>query len=152
MMALSWVLSHMREKHKRKFAHLKHSMHCSTLPCHALDQHTNRHTTRECMRIDDNVRADATLTEWHINLWPQNRKDSLLAVPTGELIPDDWIPWESQSDAKRFVCLLRSFPTRCSRQIKTPKQAEGDANKQCSGSECVGDNEGEDNESDIVDG
>jgi hypothetical protein len=71
------------------------------------------------MRIDNDVWADATLTEWHIDLGPQNRKDPLLAVPTGELIPDDWVSRESQSDAECFIRILRSFPTRRPGQIKT---------------------------------
>lgn len=59
---------------------LKLSLQYACLGRHRLDKHTNRHSRRERMRIDDNVRLYSTLRERHIHLRPKNRHHALLTM------------------------------------------------------------------------
>jgi len=60
---------------------LREAMHRTSLPCHTLHQHPDRHPTRERVRVNDHVRLHPTLGKRHINSRPFLRTNTLLAVP-----------------------------------------------------------------------
>jgi len=62
------------------------AVHSTSFAGHALDEHPDRHSAREGVRINDNIRLDSTLAEWHINRRPFLRADTFLPVSGGEFV------------------------------------------------------------------
>lgn len=62
------------------------AVHRTSFAGHALNKHADRHSARESMRINDNVRLDSTLAERHVHGGPLLRADTFLPVPGGEFV------------------------------------------------------------------
>lgn len=65
---------------------LSHSMHRSRLTRQTLDKHTNRHSTRERVRVDDDIGLHPALGEGHVDSRPLLGANTLLTVSRGELV------------------------------------------------------------------
>ena len=82
---------------------LRETVHCPGLPCHALHQHSDRHSTRERVRVDNHVRLHSAFRKWHIHRRPLLRTDTLLTVSRRELVAYN----RRTSDTKRDVDFLQ---------------------------------------------
>lgn len=51
------------------------------------------------MRIKQNVRHHATLSERHVLGWPQSAQNALLTMSAGKLISNGWVPGDADCDA-----------------------------------------------------
>ena len=60
---------------------LREAVHRASFSRHTLHQHSNRHPTRERVRVNDHVRLHPALGERHIHSRPFLRTNALLAVP-----------------------------------------------------------------------
>jgi len=56
------------------------SVHCSCFRCDRFDEHTDRHSRRESVRVDDDVGLHAGFTERHVDGRVLLRTDTLLSV------------------------------------------------------------------------
>lgn len=54
------------------------------------------------MRVEEDVGHHSALRKRHILSWPQPAQDAFLSMPAGKLVPNGWIPGDSQSDANTF--------------------------------------------------
>ena len=63
-------------------------VHSTSFAGHALDEHSNRHSAREGVRVNNDIRLDSTFAERHIDGRPFLRADTLLSVSGGEFVTD----------------------------------------------------------------
>lgn len=73
-------------------------MHSTSLSSQTLHEHSNSHTRRESVWVDDNIRLHSTFTEWHIDSWELLRANTLLTMSRGEFVSDDRRTRDSQFD------------------------------------------------------
>jgi hypothetical protein len=59
---------------------LSEPMHGTCFACHALNQHTNSHSTRKRMGVDYDIRLETTFAERHVYRRPLLRTDTLLTM------------------------------------------------------------------------
>lgn len=64
-------------------------MKCTSFPCHAFDEHTDRHATGESMGIDNHVGLNTAFAERHVDGRPFLRAHALLPVARREFISND---------------------------------------------------------------
>lgn len=69
---------------------------------HALDEHTDGHSGRESVRVEQDVRGHAALGEGHVLRGPQATQDTLLTVSAGEFVSDGGVPGNAVRDAHAF--------------------------------------------------
>ena len=79
------------------------AVHSTSFAGHALDEHSDRHSAREGMRVDDNIRLDSTFAKRHIDRRPFLRADTFLPVSGGEFVADH----RRTSDTEGNVNLLQ---------------------------------------------
>jgi len=68
---------------------LREAVHCARLSSEGLDEHADRHTRGEGVRVDDDVGRDAGFGEGHVDVGVLLGADTLLSVTGGELVADD---------------------------------------------------------------
>lgn len=62
------------------------------LSCHRFQKHSNGHSRRKCMWIDYKIWPHSSdCWKWHINVWPQLRANTLLAMSATKLITNNRI-------------------------------------------------------------
>ncbi len=66
---------------------------------HALDEHPDGHSGGEAVRVEQDVRAHAALSEGHVLRGPQSAQDSLLTVSAGELVSDGGVSGNAGCEA-----------------------------------------------------
>src|SRR5258706_15171652 len=79
------------------------AVHSTSFAGHALDEHSNCHSAREGVGVNDNIRLNSTFTERHIDRWPFLRADTFLAVSGGEFVTNH----RRTSDTEGDVDLLQ---------------------------------------------
>jgi hypothetical protein len=85
-----------RTNEPERCSFLSQTVHSTCLPGHTLNQHSDCHSTRERVRVDNNIRLNPTLTKRHIDGGPFLRTHTLLTVSRGEFVADD--RWTRDSD------------------------------------------------------
>ena len=78
-------------------------VHSTSFAGHALDEHSDCHSAREGVRVNDNIRLNSTFAERHINRRPFLRADTFLPVSGGEFVTDH----RRTSDTEGDVNLLQ---------------------------------------------
>ena len=64
------------------------AVHSTSFASHTLDEHSDRHSTREGVRVNNNIRLNSTFAERHIDRGPFLRADPFLPVSGGEFVTD----------------------------------------------------------------
>lgn len=68
---------------------LSHAVHRTSLTRETLDEHANRHTTGERVRVDDDIWLHSRFTERHVDGRELLRANTLLTVTRRELVTDN---------------------------------------------------------------
>ena len=63
---------------------------------HTLNQHSNCHSRRKSIWVDDDIRGHSGLRKWHIYFRPQHRKNTFLTVPWWKFVSDNRFPIKPQ--------------------------------------------------------
>ena len=79
------------------------AMHGTSFAGHALDEHSDGHSAREGVRVNDNIRLNSTLAKRHIDGRPFLRADTFLPVSGGEFVTNH----RRTSDTEGDVDLLQ---------------------------------------------
>ena len=87
-------------------------MHGTSLPSDTFDKHSDCHTRRESMWVDDDIWLHARFAERHVDSWVFLRADTLLPVSRGELISDCRLTWYAQLDVHLLLRAIRRI-IRC---------------------------------------
>ena len=62
------------------------AVHGCSFPCHALDQHTDGHATRESVWVDYYIGLYSAFAKGHVDHWPFLGADTFLSVPRREFV------------------------------------------------------------------
>lgn len=62
------------------------AVHGGGFPSHALNQHTDRHATRESMWVDYDIGLYSAFAKGHVDHWPFLGADAFLSVPRREFV------------------------------------------------------------------
>ena len=104
------------------------AVHSTSFAGHALDEHSDGHSAREGVRVNDDVRLDSTFAERHIDRRPFLGADTFLPVPGGEFVTDHRRTRDSKGDVDLLqlsissitACNMNQFKHQENRNVANP--------------------------------